>query len=163
MINKQSIAIVLSILTVSTMSLRGQNNTNCENVITLTNNLVYSENTANGGSPDNPTTDPSGSPISHGVWFAITTPPYNVRLNVSTCGSSFNGNGNVNLILYTNACGGNPVTWVNGGGPFGCGGDGGVSFSASSLRATMGTRAHSTSQPLCRHLRQMITAPIPSY
>ncbi|HEX3626878.1 MAG TPA: CARDB domain-containing protein, partial [Verrucomicrobiae bacterium] len=107
-------------------------NDDCANPITLTNGVPYVETNFNATEFGEPSTDPSGSPISHGVWFAITTPPYNVRLNLSTCGSSFNGNGNVNLILYTNACGGNPVTWVNGGGPFGCGSDGGVSFSAFS-------------------------------
>src|SRR5215469_9850419 len=123
---------LFSFLAVTVLTVHGQNNTNCENAIALTNNILYSENTANAGSPGNPSTDPSGNPIGRGVWFTITTPPYNVRLNVSTCGSSFSGNGNVDLILYTNACGGNPVTWVNGSNPFGCGGDAGVSFSAPS-------------------------------
>ncbi|HEY1790205.1 MAG TPA: CARDB domain-containing protein [Verrucomicrobiae bacterium] len=126
---KYLIGVLLSILAVTVTSVQGQNNTNCDSPITLTNNVVYSESTVNAGSSGNPSTDPGEYPIGHGVWFAITTPPYNVRLNVSTCGSSYNGN--TDLIVYTNACGGNPVTWANGSNPFGCSGDAGISVSAS--------------------------------
>src|SRR4029077_18186971 len=69
--------------------------------------------------------------FGRGVWYTVTTPTNNVRVNLNTCGSDF---GTV-MQVYTGACGSlTNFQCADRGNPFGCGsgtGQAGLSFSAT--------------------------------
>jgi len=116
-----------------TCSTFAQTNTNCASAILLTNQTIYSVDTSNVSSSNNPTTL-CGYNVGREVWFTVV-PTNNQRVNISTCNSGFA----TLLSVYTNTCGAlsnvldyanNPVC-SSGSNPFGCGSGqwAGVSFS----------------------------------
>src|ERR1035438_8138238 len=113
-------------------SLFGQNaNFYCTNAVQMISGTNYTANTSSAPSDGGPAVDCTGNTIGHGVWYQITTPTNNVRLDISTCGSSYR----TVLQVYTNACDlpGSPVQCARGGNPFGCSSSfAGLSFSAPS-------------------------------
>src|SRR5258705_113950 len=91
-----SAALLLSLTT----SLFGQTNDFCTNATWLASGETNSVNTFDATEFGDPVF-PCGFSVGRGVWYRITTPPNNVRLDVTTCGSDFL----TTLAVFTNVCG----------------------------------------------------------
>ena len=74
-------------------------NIDCTNAIVMSLDTVYSFNTADAGSPGDPTNICS-SPFGKGVWFSLRAPRDGI-LTLSTCGSDFD----TVIGIYTGDCG----------------------------------------------------------
>src|SRR5258707_1255880 len=93
-------------------------NDSCANATPLVSgvtNFLYTFNATEFGDPAPSCVGCCSGGFGRGVWYTITTPTNNVRVNLSTCGSGFN----TMMAVYTNSCGAlTEVQCANEGGPF---------------------------------------------
>lgn len=98
----------------------------CSNAIPMTAGTIYTVNTANATSTNDPVPDCQGT-AGNGVWYSYT-PAASGTVTISTCGSTFD----TVLEVYTGSCGSlTPVICNDDNGPACAGSQASVSFAAA--------------------------------